>query len=343
MRKLLNTLYVTTPDSYLSLDGNNVVLLKDGSKIFQIPVCNIEGIICFNYLGASPKLMKYCTDNNIFISFLSPEGRFQASISGKIRGNVLLRKKQYILSEDTKFCLDISKVFITAKLINCRYEINRTIRDNSDKIDVTRLTLAANRLKELIYEIPACDSFDTLRGLEGDSARMYFSAINDMIIKQKEDFIFNGRTKRPPLDNVNALLSFGYSLLAHDVEAALMSVGIDPYVGFFHTDRPGRISLALDMMEEFRAVLVDRFVITLINLQQIHKEDFLYKESDTVLLTEEGRKIFITEWQKRKYEKIMHPFTNEKINIGLLPYMQAMIMSRYLRGDMDDYVPYIKR
>jgi CRISPR-associated protein Cas1 len=343
MRKLLNTLYVTTPGAYLSLDGNNVVILKDGNVLFRIPVCNTEGIVCFNYLGASPKLMKYCTDNNIFISFLTPSGEFLASVYGKIRGNVLLRKKQYLMSEDPEFCLGIAKNIIKAKIFNSRVEINRSIRDNQTKIDVARLKYASDRLKELVFDVDKCKDFSELRGVEGDSARMYFSAFNDMIIQHKNDFVFHGRSRRPPLDNVNALLSFGYSLLAREIEAALISVGLDPYVGFLHTDRPGRISLALDIIEEFRAAFVDRFVLTLINLRQITKKDFIKKESGAIVLTDNGRKVFLGEWQKRKFENVMHPFLGERVRLGLFPYVQAMILSRYLRNEIDTYIPYFKR
>lgn len=343
MRKLLNTLFVTTPEGYLSLDGLNIVLLKDGIEIFRIPMCNIEGIVCFNYLGASPKLMKLCTDNNIYISFLSPEGRYLAGISGKIRGNVLLRKRQYILSENIDFSLKISKNIILSKIYNSRVEINRTIRDNPYIVNIEQLKHASKHLKLMLSQIDSCKSFDALRGLEGDAARLYFSVFNIMILHQKESFVFNGRSKRPPLDNVNALLSFGYSLLAHDVESALTSVGLDPYVGFFHTDRPGRISLALDVMEEFRSVLVDRFVLTLINLKQLKFKDFIYQDNGSVLLSDEGRKKFLSEWQKRKQDQITHYFTGEKIKLGLLPYVQALILSRYLRNEINDYVPFFKR
>lgn len=343
MRRLLNTLFISTPECYLSLDGNNVVVLKDGNTLFRIPVCNLEGIVAFNYLGASPKLMQYCTENNIYISFMSPSGRFLAGVHGKIKGNVLLRKKQYLMSEDEDFSLNISKNFIIAKLYNSRYEINRSIRDNQTKMDVSRLTNASDKLKLIINKIPECKSFDDLRGIEGDSARLYFSVFNDMVIQQKNDFVFKGRTKRPPLDFINAMLSFGYSLLAHDVAAALHSVGLDPYVGFYHTDRPGRISLALDIMEEFRAVLVDRFVLTLINLKQINKSHFLQKESNSIIFTEIGRKVFLSEWQQKKQNKIYHHFIGEKIKIGLFPYVQALVLSRYLRGEINDYVPYFKR
>ena len=343
MRKLLNTLFITTPDCYISLDGNNVVLLKDSKEIFRIPMCNIEGIVSFNYLGASPQLMKHCTDNNIHISFISPSGRFLAGIVGKIHGNVLLRKKQYILSEDDEFCLSISKNIIASKIFNSRFEINRTIRDYGDKIDTKRLSFVSEHLKKSILLVKDSDNFNDLRGLEGEAARAYFSSFNDLIQQQKFDFAFYERSKRPPLDNVNALLSFGYSLLAHDVESALLSVGLDPYVGFFHTDRPGRISLALDIMEELRSFIVDRFVITLINLKILKAEHFLKKESEGVILTTEGRKTFLNEWQKKKQEEIFHPFIEEKIKIGLIPYVQSLLLSRFLRNHLDDYPPFMRK
>lgn len=343
MRKLLNTLFVTNPEAYLSLDGNNAVLLEDGKVLFRIPVNNLEGVICFNYLGASPKFMQYCTDRNINVSFITPFGRYMAGMCGRIKGNVLLRKKQYFMSEDTGFCLNISKNLICSKLFNCRYEVNRSIRDNKNKADVSALEYTSMALKNAISAVSACRSMEELRGLEGDAARQYFSTFDCMILQQKEDFKFGERTRRPPRDNVNAMLSFGYSLLAHDVEAALLSIGLDPYVGFMHSDRPGRISLALDIMEELRAIFVDRFVLSLINLKQIAAKNFLHKESEGVLLTDDARKVFLTEWQKRKQEEIRHDFIGEKIKTGLIPYAQALILSRYLRGEINDYVPYFKR
>jgi len=343
LRKLLNTLYVTTPEAFLSLDGNNAVLLLDGKAIFRIPVTNLESVVCFNYLGASPKFMQYCTDRNINISFMTPNGRYMAGINGRIKGNVLLRKKQYFVSEDTEFCLNIAKNIIVAKLFNCRYEVNRSVRDNKDKIDVSALERTSEELKNAMTAVGLCRSMEELRGVEGDAARQYFSTFNDMIVRQKTDFVFSGRTRRPPLDNVNALLSFGYALLAHEVEAALLCVGLDPYVGFMHTDRPGRISLALDMMEEFRVTVVDRFVLTLINLKQINADDFMHKESEGILMTEVARKVFLTEWQKRKQEDVVHGFIGEKMKAGLIPYAQAMILSRYLRNEINDYAPYFKR
>jgi CRISPR-associated protein Cas1 len=343
VRKLLNTLYIVTPDAYLSLDGNNAVLLKDNEVLFRIPVNNIEGIVCFNYLGASPKFMHYCTDRNIRVSFISPTGRYMAGIYGAVKGNVLLRKKQYFMSEDETFCLDISKTILKAKLFNCRYEVNRSLRDNKDKINAAKLQDTALKLRASISDIDACCSADALRGVEGDCARQYFSSFDDMIIAQKEDFSFSGRTKRPPLDKVNALLSFGYALLAHDVESALLSVGLDPFVGFMHTDRPGRISLALDIMEELRATTVDRLVLSAINLKQLNDKDFVRKESGAVVLTDDARKVFLTLWQKKKQESIRHDYTGEQISYGLIPYVQALILSRYLRGEINAYVPFFRK
>lgn len=342
MRKLLNTLFVTTPDCYLSLDGNNVVLLQNNKNIFRIPTCNIEGIICFNYLGASPQLMKHCSDNNIHISFISPNGRYMAGVTGKIHGNVLLRKKQYFMSENEQFCLNISKSIIVSKIFNSRYEVNRTIRDYSERTNLKLLESISEHLKNSILLVKECNNFDDLRGIEGEAAKQYFTSFNEMIQQQKTDFSFYERTKRPPLDNINTLLSFGYSLLAHDVEAALLSVGLDPYVGFLHTDRPGRISLALDIMEEFRSYFVDRFIISLINLKIINKDHFLQKESEGIILTNEGRKSFLNEWQKRKQEEIKHPFIEEKVKIGLIPYIQSLLLSRYLRNEIDNYPPFMR-
>jgi len=343
MRKLLNTLYVTTPDCYLSLDGQNVVFLQDSKQLFRVPILNLQSIVCFNYLGISPKLMQYCTDNDVAISFISSGGRFLAGVHGKIRGNVVLRKKQCVVSEDENFCLNIAKKFIISKLYNSRLVLQRRIRDSCDCTDITAVAFASNYLKDRYDNVDACTTLDELRGVEGDAAKIYFSVFNDLILKQKDDFIFQGRTRRPPLDYVNAMLSFGYTLLAHDIQAALETVGLDSYVGFFHTDRSGRISLALDIMEEFRAIFVDKFVLSLINLKMINAKCFIKKESDGILMTDDARKLFLEEWQKRKLEIIEHPFLKEKVEIGLLPYIQALLLARFLRGELDDYPPYFGR
>mgnify|MGYP000865069382 CR=1 FL=1 len=341
MRKLLNTLYVTTPDAYLAKDGENVVVKSDGNEVFRIPIHNIEDVICFGYMGASPQLMQLCSDNNVGLSFLTPQGKFLARVSGKTRGNVLLRRTQYRTADNDLASLNIARSFIIGKIINCRVVLGRGLRDHGSTISCDKVKSASANLIKNLDKIGGCDDIDSLRGIEGNCAKLYFDAFDELILKQKTDFFMFERNRRPPRDNMNALLSFLYTLLANDVQSALESVGLDPYVGFFHTDRPGRAGLALDMMEELRPFLADRHALTLINLQQIGKDDFHQKEDGGVVMTERGRKIVLGSWQKRKQEEITHPYLNETINIGLIPYTQAMLMSRYLRRDIDGYPPYL--
>lgn len=340
MRKLMNTLYVTTPESYLTRDKDNVVVKVEGKEKFRIPVHNIEGIVCFGYMGASPQLMRLCSDNNVGLSFLSPSGKFMARVSGPVRGNVLLRRTQYRTADNCDESLEIAKSFIIGKVVNCRTVLGRGLRDHADTVDSGKVRIADALLIENLLKIEDCNSADTLRGIEGNCAKFYFVTLSELILKQKDDFFLKERNRRPPLDNMNALLSFLYTFLAHDVQSALETVGLDPYVGFFHTDRPGRASLALDMMEELRPFMVDRLALNLVNLKQINKGDFLKKENGGVILTEAGRKSVIGNWQKRKQETITHPYLKEKISIGLLPYVQAMLMARFLRGDIDGYPPF---
>lgn len=340
MRKLNNTLYVTTPDSYLSKDGENVVVRSDGKEIFRIPIHNLEDVICFGYMGASPQLMQLCSENKVGLSFLTPNGKFLARVTGKTQGNVLLRRTQYRIADDDSASLHIAKSFMIGKIVNSRTVLGRGIRDHGATISCDKIRRADSYLIENLKKIGGCDDIDSLRGIEGNCARAYFNVFDELILKQKSDFFMFDRNRRPPLDNMNALLSFLYTLLSHDVQSALESVGLDPYVGFFHTDRPGRAGLALDMMEELRPFLADRHALTLVNLQQIGRDDFYAKEDGGIVLTENGRKAVLGSWQKRKQEEIMHPYLNETIPIGLIPYTQAMLMSRYLRGDIDGYPPY---
>ncbi len=340
MRKLLNTLYVTNPDSYLAKDGDNVVVRVDNTERFRIPVYNLESIVCFGYMGASPQLMKLCSDNSIGLSFLSPQGQFQARVSGKVRGNVLLRRTQYRIADSPPDSLEMAKSFIIGKTVNCRTVLGRGIRDHGDTVDDRKVTTADRLLIEHMLKIEDCMTADSLRGIEGNCARFYFSALDELILKQKDDFYLRERNRRPPRDNMNAMLSFLYTLLAHDVESALETVGLDPYVGFFHTDRPGRASLALDMMEELRPFMADRLALNLINLNQVKPKDFVKKENGGVLMTDDGRKEILGAWQKRKQDEITHPYLGEKISVGLVPYVQAMLMARHLRGDIDGYPPF---
>lgn len=334
MRKLLNTLYITTPGAYLSKDGLNVVVTVDQKEIFRIPVINIEGIVTFGYMGASPGLMKLCCDNGISLTFLSPSGSFVSRIQGATHGNVLLRKSQYALSDNETWSTHITQLMIAAKIQNYRSILRRYIRDYGENQDISQ---AINILENNKHKVLKANDRNTLMGYEGIASTAYFSVLPHLILNQKESFPFSGRNKRPPKDAVNAMLSFAYTLIANDVSAALETVGLDPYVGFLHSLKPGRTSLALDMMEEFRAYLGDRFVLSLINKRQITANDFIHQGDNGIVLTDSGRKTFITAWQNRKRETIIHPYLNEKVEIGLLSYVQAMMLARYIRKDIDDY------
>lgn len=338
MRKLLNTLYVTRPDAYLKKDGLNLVVTANEEEVFRIPIVNIEGVVTFGYMGASPGVMKLCADNHVSLSFLTPNGRFIARVQGPTQGNVLLRRKQYYLSDDEEFSLALSRIFIAGKIQNYRNILRRAIRDNGEN---DAIAMAADQLDRSKQCALHADSVNILRGVEGDAAGDYFGVLQHLIIQQRDDFPFNGRNRRPPRDEVNVLLSFVYTLLANDVAAALETVGLDPYVGFLHRLRPGRASLALDVMEELRAYLGDRLVLSMINRRQIAKRDFIRQADDSLVLTEDGRKTTIAAWQERKKQELVHPFLGEKIPVGLLPHAQALLLARYLRGDIDNYPVFI--
>ena len=340
MRKLLNTLYVTTPDSYLSKDGLNVVVSVQQKEVFRIPIINIEGIVTFGYMGASPGLMKLCADNGVSLTFLSPQGKFIARVQGPTRGNVLLRTEQYRLADNEDFALHISKLFIGGKIQNYRNILRRYERDYGSNDDVAS---AVQKLEVRKRDLQRVQDLNQLRGIEGDAASVYFDVFPYLILNQKSDFPFNGRNRRPPKDAVNAMLSFVYTLIANDVAAALETVGLDPYVGFLHVLRPGRTSLALDVMEELRAYLGDRLVLSLINRRQVNAKDFLFQGDESVIMTDSCRKILLSAWQARKKETILHPYLNEKIPIGLLPYVQAMLLARFLRSELDDYPVFLIR
>jgi CRISPR-associated protein Cas1 len=332
MRKLLNTLYVTTPEAYLSKDGLNIVVSVKNEEVFRIPVVNIEGVVTFGYMGASPGLMKLCADNSVSLTFLTPNGYFIGRLQGGTKGNVLLRKKQYQMADDENVSLHISQLFVAAKIHNYRSVLCRYNRDHGGDDDVC---LAIHALERDKRESLKSTDKNILRGLEGDAANNYFSVFSHLILGDK--FVFSGRNRRPPKDPVNAMLSFVYTLLANECAAALETVGLDPYVGFMHSLRPGRTSLALDLMEEFRAYLGDRLVLSMINRNQITSTDFLKQSEDSVIMTDSCKKRILKSWQSRKKEEIIHPYLKEKIQIGLLPYSQSMLLARYLRGDLDDY------
>lgn len=340
MKKLLNTLYVTSPDSYLSLDGENVVIFDSGEEIGRIPLHNLEAIVSFGYRGASPALMGGCAKRNIGLCFLTPQGQFLARVTGPVKGNVILRKKQYAISQDDGEGIGIARNCILGKVYNSRWILERATRDHSLQVDVEKIKRASAFLKQSLENIGKCEDMAVLRGYEGEAASIYFGELNQLILQQKRDFVFTVRSKRPPLDNVNAMLSFVYTLLTNMISSALETVGLDPYVGFMHTDRPGRVSLALDLIEELRPVLADRFVLTLINRKIVTGKDFIKKEDGAVLFTDNAKKRLLTEWQNKKKEVITHPFLEEKVEWGMIPFIQAMLLARYLRGDIDEYPPF---
>jgi len=340
VKKLGNVLYVTTPEAYLSLDGENVVVQKEKNTSLRLPLHNLENIVCFSYLGASPALMGACAERNIGLCFLSPYGRFLARVTGKVKGNVLLRKKQYAVSEVNDESVPIAASFLIGKIANCRKVIERARRDHALLVDVRALSNVSAWLKETLKAVRTCKTNSDLIGFEGSAAKVYFGVFDQLILHQRNDFFFKERSRRPPLDNLNSLLSFLYTLLTYDVAAALEVVGLDPYVGFLHQDRPGRPSLALDLMEELRPVFADRLALSLVNRKQINGKGFKRKESGGILMDDDTRKTVLTAWQERKQQKIVHPYLKERIPFGLIPHVQAMLLARYLRGDLDAYPPF---
>lgn len=337
MKKLLNTLYVTSENSYLSLDGENIVVFEDKKEVGRLPLHNLEGIVSFGYRGTSSALMGACADRNISLCYVTPQGKFLARVTGKIKGNVILRQQQYESSRDKEISLSIAKNCITGKIYNARWVLERAVRDHSLQINTDQVKTASVHLKQSLEYIRNSQSKEQLRGYEGEAASIYFGVFNELILQQKKDFVFCGRNKRPPLDNINAMLSFVYTLLTNQIASALECVGLDPYIGYLHTERPGRVSLALDLIEELRAPLADRFVLSLINEKVITRKNFKTKENGAVIMDDEARKRLLTEWQNRKKETITHPFLKEKIEWGMVPYVQAMLLARYLRGDLDGY------
>lgn len=340
LKKLLNTLYVTTENTYLSLDGGNIVATVDGTQTGRLPLHTLESIIVFGYIGASPALIGMAMELNIPITFLKPSGHFLGRVSGKAYGNILLRREQYRICDNTEKSLAIARVMIAAKIKNSSAVVNRAIRDYRLRLDEEKLSVAVDSLNSFAVSALNAESADSLRGLEGESATVYFNVFDDMILQQKEDFCYLSRTRRPPLDPVNALLSFTYSLLTSMCVNALETVGLDPYAGFLHTERPGRCSLALDLVEEFRACFADRFVLSIINRKMICSDDFIEKENGSILLRDESQREFLKILQNKKREVLTHPFLNEKVEWGMLPYLQAKLLAKFIRGDIEQYPPF---
>ena len=341
MRKLLNTLYITSDDLFLSCSNGNVVVSRKDEVTARFPLLNLEGIVTFSYAGATPALMGECAKQGVQLTFMTPNGRFLARVNGMSQGNVLLRREQYRIADSDACSCQIARNMITGKAFNCRWVLERVLRDHALRINQVDVKAASDRIQQIIANIRQADTLDSLRGLEGDAAAQYFGVFDELILSQKIDFTFDGRNRRPPQDNVNAMLSFAYTLLANDCASALEAVGLDAYVGFLHRDRPGRKSLALDLEEELRAPFADRLVLTLINNRIIQDKHFDRQESGVVLLNDAGRRLFLKHWQEKKRDEITHPFLKEKMPWGLVPYVQALLLARCIRRDVEEYPPFL--
>jgi CRISPR-associated protein Cas1 len=341
MKKYLNTLFITTQGAYLNKEGETVVVSVEKETKLQAPIHTLGGIVCFGQVSMSPFLMGFCAENNVGVTFLTEYGRYLASVRGKTAGNVLLRREQYRQADDLKFCAEITESILTGKISNCRTVLQRGLRDHKEKVNSDSLAAASEKLNQALNQFDRNLDLDVLRGVEGDSASTYFDVFDHLIVSQKSDFQFNDRNRRPPMDNVNCLLSFLYTLVMHDVRSALETVGLDPYVGFLHRDRPGRAGLALDIMEEFRPFLADRLALSLINREQVSPKGFKKSEAGGVLMDDETRKTVLVAYQKRKQEEIVHPYLKETVQVGLLFFVQALLLARHLRGDLDGYPVFI--
>lgn len=343
MKRLLNTLYVSTEGTYLSREGDTVKVQADGQTKLRLPIHTLDGIVCLGRVTCSAPVMELCCDHHVNISFMSQTGRFWARVGGPVSGNVLLRREHYRRADNPDACAAVAGAIVAAKITNCRSVLLRALRDHPDHLDQECVSAAGAKLAEIVQSLDTRPPVESVRALEGEAARFYFDAFDHLIVAQKEDFFFKGRNRRPPLDNMNGLLSFLYTILTHDAISALEAVGLDPCVGFLHVDRPGRPSLALDIMEEFRPFLVDRLALSLVNRQQIRGKGFTKTESGAVLMDDETRKKVLVAYQERKKQEIAHPFMGEKMPVGLLVFAQAQLMSRYLRGDIDGYPPFFWR
>lgn len=337
MKKLLNILYVSTQGAYLRKEGLSLVVEIENEIRLRVPIHNLQGVVCFGNVLCSPFLLGHCAENQVEVSFLTQYGKFLASVRGPVSGNVLLRRQQYRLADTPEFAMTLSRTILQAKLANARNVVLRGKRDGYGNAD--ELEKLGIRLRQYILALSRAETPDDLRGIEGEAARSYFAAFNSLLTQQQDAFAFTTRSRRPPLDRINALLSFLYTLLMHDITSALETNGLDPCVGFLHTDRPGRKSLALDLLEEFRPWLADRLALSMINRQQIQPRDFRHEESGAVLLNDDGRKKVLDAWQKRKQEEVLHTFLEEKIPLGLFPHVQALLLARCIRGDIDGYPP----
>lgn len=343
MKHLLNTLYIRSKDSYLALDGGNVAVKNGDHVIAKYVLIQLQDIVSFSYMGASPALMGYCAEHNIGISFCKPNGKFLARVSGMPIGNILLRREQYRVADAPQEYVLISRNMILGKIHNQKYVVDRMRRNHGMRFDCDMLEHVSEQLSGYMRDTKTCMDPEVLRGIEGLAAKAYFGVFGDFVLNDRDVFCFEDRNRRPPLDPVNAMLSFGYAMLANECASALVSFGLDPYAGFLHRDRPGRKSLALDLMEEFRPIMVDRFVLTVINNRQLDGKDFDHMDGGAVMLNDEGRRKFLKLWHDGKEETVRHPYLDEKVEWGMLPFVQAQLLARYLRGDMDGYPPVLWR
>ena len=340
MKKHLNTLFVTTQGAYLAKDGETVAVRIDGETALRVPLHTLGAIACFGNVGCSPFLMGFCGERNVGLSFLTENGRFLARVQGPVSGNVLLRREQYRRADDPVFSARIAAACVLGKVANCRTVLLRARRDHADRVDTDALQQAADRLSASMRRLQDDLDLDAVRGIEGDAARVYFEAFDHLIVREKDHFFMRGRSRRPPLDRVNCLLSFLYTLVLHDLRSALESVGLDPAVGYLHRDRPGRAGLALDLMEEFRP-MADRLALSLVNLGQLQAGDFVFSDGGAVRMSDAARKTLLVAYQKRKQEEMVHPFVDERMSLGLFFHMQALLFARMLRDELDGYPPVI--
>ncbi|NNM55540.1 MAG: type I-C CRISPR-associated endonuclease Cas1 [Spirochaetales bacterium] len=343
MRKLLNTLYITSQGTYVHKEGETVVVEKDQKKVLQLPIHTLQGLVCFGNVLCSPFLLGFCAERGITVTYLTENGRFLAAVNGPQNGNVLLRKEQYRRSDDAVASRNIAAPIVVAKITNARTVLSRFLRDHSDRLTSDAVHKAVVTLSDISKQVSSSEDIDTIRGFEGQAAAVYFSVFNELILDQKEDFVFVARNRRPPLDPINAMLSFTYTLVTHDMRSALETVGLDPAVGFLHRDRPGRPSLALDLIEEFRNSFADRLVLSIINRRQVSRKGFTFAENGAVSMDTETRKTLLVEYQTKKQQEVTHPFLGETVPIGLLFFLQANLLARYLRGDLDGYPPFFWR
>lgn len=342
MKKLLNTLYVLTPESYLFCRNENICIRIGEHEKLCVPALTIDSIVCFGKMTVSTPLLQYCAEHGISVTFVSESGRFMGRFYGPVSGNVLLRKRQYASLNEDAFCEQLVRSILLAKLRNSKLVLMRAARSAKTEAAGQALTEGVAQLGQAVESLLLCQDIDSMRGIEGAAATAYFSRFDNMLLGNPGGFRFEIRSRRPPRNEVNAALSFTYMLLTSQIQSAMETVGLDPAAGYLHTLRPGRPSFALDLIEELRAPLCDRFVISLFNKGQLSASDF-DKNEEAVYLNEHGRRTLLSSWQRRKQEEITHPFLGEKVQIGMIPYVQAMLFARVLRGDLDAYPPFAWR